>query len=135
MKRILILCSLLLAISSTKSQNVSKESVKANLIQTWKLSYVDDEGMRITAKPEAPVLTYEFYANNTFVFYDGKKPTEKTMGKWSYNEDKHNIQVQIKDRPLGSIILLSPDAMTIEMELPDTPSPNDKTQMVLVPVR
>jgi hypothetical protein len=133
MKCILILCSLLLALSSTKSQNVSNESVKANLIQTWKLSYVDDEGARITAKPEAPVITYEFYANNTLVFYDGKKPTEKVMGKWSYNEDKHNIEVQINNRPLGSIISLSRDAMTFEIELPNTPSPYDKTQMILVP--
>jgi hypothetical protein len=133
MKCILILCSLLLTLSSTKSQNVSNESVKANLIQTWKLSYVDDEGVRIIAKPEAPVITYEFYANSTLAFYDGKKPSEKTMGKWSYNEVKRNIEVKINDRSIGLIISLSSDAMTFVMEFSKIPSSNDKTQMVFVP--
>lgn len=98
------------------------------------MSYVDDEGVRITATPEAPVITYEFYTNNTFAFYDGKKPSEKTMGKWSYNEDKHNIEVRINGRPVGLIISLSSDKMTLEMELPNAPSSTEKTEMVLVPV-
>jgi hypothetical protein len=98
---------------------VSNESVKTNLIQTWKLSYVDDMGMRITAKPEAPAITYEFYANNTWLSMM-EKAIRKTR-KWSYNKDKHNIELKINDRSLGSIISLV-DTMTFVMDLPNTPS-------------
>jgi hypothetical protein len=123
---------MLMTLSSAKSQNVSSESVKANLARTWKMSYVDDHGVRVTAKPETPEITYEFYADNTLAFYDGKKPSEKAMGKWSYDENKHNIAVQINDRPLGSIISLSSDTMRFEIVLPNSPPPYHKTQMVLV---
>jgi hypothetical protein len=137
-KRLQITLFLLLLIFNVIAQTVTKENIKADLIHIWQLSYVDYKGQHIsvsTLRPESPLATYQFNADNTLIFYDGKKPTSaKAPGKWSYVENDHTINVQINGRPLGSITSISSDSMTFVIELPDLAPPYDTTKMILVPI-
>jgi Lipocalin-like domain len=121
MKRTQILYCLVLFISSAKSQNITKASVKTDLLHTWKVSYMENEGKQITAEPGAPVVTYEFHANNTLIVYANNKPKEKYNGKWSYNAVKQIINIEVNGRPVGSIISLSQDSMTLKIKTDSAP--------------
>lgn len=135
MKCPLIVCFLMLILPFAKSQNVSNESIKTDLIHTWRVSYMEMEGMQISAKPEAPIMIFEFYADKTLVTYNDKKPSEKTSGKWSYNVSKQAVDVQINGRPISSIVSLSHDTMTMMFTLPNTPTDLSKMKMILMPVK
>jgi len=129
---LIVIVAFLFSNSQSFSQTIdlSADSIAVLLCKKWEADYVLMGNMKITPKPGAAQINYQFNKDKTFLLTISKKK-ETTNGTWVFDSKKKIIKLTVNGKPNSSIISLKEKEMIMLVDTKEA-TPDDPMQLKAV---